>query len=156
MSTWKLPPKIKIYEALGCLADGRIEIDGTSARVYSSSRGKYYTVTFNPSTNAIMCNDNGSYWQGYLGYPSIAYLLATGIIPHSPTSAQLLKDIPWKDLNTQFKNDWGKTEEYCHNLVTARGGDLPTLLADITQIHKYLEDQPLSQLGSKIKPPSGY
>lgn len=156
MTHWKLPPKIKIYEALGCLADGRIEIDGNTARVYSSSHGKHYTVTFDPTTSSIMCNDNGSYWQGYLGYPAIAYLLATGIIPHSPTSAQLLKDIKWKDINTKYNNNWDQTEVYCHNLVKERGGDLPALLADITQIHKYLEDQPLSQLGSKIKPPTGY
>lgn len=156
MTTWKLPPKIKIYEALGCLADGRIEVVGNSAKIYSSSRGKYYTVTFDPTTNSIMCNDNGSYWQGYLGYPAIAYLLATGIIPHSPTSAELLKDIKWKDINTQYKNDWSKTEDYCHNLVKKRGGDLPTLLTDIDSIYNFLSSHPYSLLGPKTKPPTGY
>ena len=103
MTIWKLPPLIKVYEALGCLADGRIEIENNSARVYSSSIGKYYPGTYDPEINAIMCNDNGSYWQGYLGYPAIAYLLSTGIIPYSPVLANLLKDIKWKDLNTQYK-----------------------------------------------------
>lgn len=42
---WKLPPKIKVYEALGCVVDGRVELVGEhEARVYSSSRGKSYVV----------------------------------------------------------------------------------------------------------------
>ena len=103
-----------------------------------------------------MCNDNGSYWVGYLGYPAIAFLLATGVISYSPISTELLKDIKWKDINQQFKNDFAKTEKYCQDLVVARRGDLPTLLTDIAGIHKHLEDQPLSLLGQKTKPPSGY
>ena len=156
MTYWSLPPKIKIYEALGCLADGRIEITNNTAKVYSSSRGKYYTVTFDQSANAIMCNDNGSYWQGYLGYPAIAYLLATGIIPHSPASTELLKDIEWKKINPQFKHDWSKTEDYCHNLVKERGGNLASLLADIDSIYNFLSSHPFSLLGPKTKPPIGY
>lgn len=62
----------------------------------------------------------------------------------------------WKDINTKFQNDWGKTEKYCQDLVLERGGDLPALLADITQIHEYLSAHPYSLLGSKTKPPSGY
>lgn len=103
-----------------------------------------------------MCNDNGSYWQGYLGYPAIAFLLKTGVIPCLPKNANLLKDIRWKDINQGFKNDFVKTEKYCKNLVVERGGDLPTLLADIARIHNHLGDQPLSLLGNKVKPPSGY
>ncbi len=32
---WKHPPIIKIYEALGAVADGRVKISGDSAQVYS-------------------------------------------------------------------------------------------------------------------------
>ena len=70
---WKNPPKIKVYEALGCIADNRIEVNENEAKVYSSSREKYYTVKYD--RNSIMSNDNGSYWVGYLGYPSIALLM---------------------------------------------------------------------------------
>jgi hypothetical protein len=103
-----------------------------------------------------MCNDNGSYWQGYLGYPAIAYLLVKDIIAYDPHLAELLKGIPWKDVNTKFKNDWEKTEKYCQDLVVERGGNLPTLLSEITRIHTYLADHPLALLGKKTKPPSGY
>jgi len=60
------PPLIKIYEALGAIADQRIElIQGlfVEAKVYSSSREKYYTVTYDAANKAIMLNDNGSYWK---------------------------------------------------------------------------------------------
>ena len=156
MPIWKQPPVIKVYEALGCIADGRIEVDGNTAKVYSSSGNKFYTVTYDPTTNSVMCNDNGSYWQGYLGYPAISFLLATGVIPYSPSSASPLKNIMWKDINQSFKNDFVKTEKYCQDLVLERDGDLTALLADIAQIHKRLLDQPLSLLGTKTKPPSGY
>ena len=43
---WAIPPKIKIYEALGCMGDKRIEVSENTGKVFSSSRGKYYTVNF--------------------------------------------------------------------------------------------------------------
>ncbi|MFA6602048.1 MAG: hypothetical protein WCT02_04295 [Candidatus Paceibacterota bacterium] len=70
---WKLPPPVKIYEALGSVADGRLEMLGNSARVYSSSRNKFYEVIFDPETKSIMANDNGSFWQGYLGLSSYRF-----------------------------------------------------------------------------------
>lgn len=156
MPIWKQPPIIKIYEALGCLADQRIHVKDNTAKVYSSSGNKFYTVTYDPSSNAIMCNDNGSYWAGYLGYPAIAFLLNIGLIPYQSQSANLLKDIKWKDINQRFKNDFAKTEQYCQDLVVERDGDLAALLADINQIYTHLTSHPYSLLGTKLKPPSGY
>jgi len=156
MTIWKQPPIIKVYEALGAIGDDRIHIEGSSAKVYSSSGNKYYTVTYDPKSDSIMCNDNGSYWAGYLGYPAIAFLLKIGVISYEKKSANILKDIKWKDINQDFKNDFSKTEKYCQDLVLERYGDLPKLLSDISNIHKYLADHPLSLLGNKTKPPSGY
>lgn len=156
MTLWHHPPIIKVYEALGALADNRIEIDGNTAKVRSSSGNKVYTVTYDPKSSAIMCNDNGSYWQGYLGYPAIAYLLKTDMIPYSPHLTELLKDIPWKDLNQNFKNDFVKTEKYCKNLVVQRGGNLPALMSEIASIHEYFAGHSFSLLGIKTKPPAGY
>lgn len=36
---WKIPPKIKIYEALGCIADKRIEINGNDGKVFFFKQG---------------------------------------------------------------------------------------------------------------------
>lgn len=156
MTPWKLPPKIKIYEALGALADNRIEVTGNTATVTSSSGNKSYTVTYDPASSSIMTNDNGSYWQGYLGYPAITYLMDSGFIPYDPALPPLLTSIKWKDINQQFKNNWDKTEGYCHDLVVKRGGNLAIFLKEIDQIYQHIESNPLNQLGKRTRPPSGY
>jgi len=154
---WKLPPNIKIYEALGAVADGRIEmVNDTEAKVYSSSRNKFYSVTYDPKTQAIMANDNGSYWQGYLGYPSIAFLMQTGAIRFDTKYAEALKDIAWKDINTKFKNDFDKTVEYIHELLGGQGFSVEDFLEEVGNIQKQIEILNLSLLGKKTKPPVGY
>ena len=40
----KQPPVIKLNEALGSIADGQVERNGNTAKVWSNSRGKYYDV----------------------------------------------------------------------------------------------------------------
>ncbi|MBI3957097.1 MAG: hypothetical protein HY340_03870 [Candidatus Kerfeldbacteria bacterium] len=153
---WKHPPSIKIYEALGCIADGRIDVDGNTATVRSSSGGKTYTITYDDKKNAIIANDNGSFWQGYLGYPSIAYLLATGRLVSDPVFAGALKDIPWKEVNVRFKNDYAKTETYVLERARERGFDTNELKREIAKIAIRIQELGLNQLGDRIKPPQGY
>src|SRR5688572_10980271 len=88
---WKSPPVIKMYEALGAIADGRVHMSRDQAKVYSSSGNKYYTVSFESATNTISSNDNGSFWRGYLGYPAIAYLACSGRLMYRDDVAQGLK-----------------------------------------------------------------
>jgi hypothetical protein len=109
---WKIPPSIKVLEALGSIADGRVEMDHDSAKVFSSSGDKFYSVMFDEETNVISANDNGSYWQGYLGYPAIAFLMKKGKLSFDAKCSQALKNIHWKKVNTDFKNDFAKTEQY--------------------------------------------
>ena len=153
---WKLPPKIKIYEALGTLAGGRIEMVGDAAKVYSSSGNKFYTVTFDPSTSSIMANDNGSFWQGYLGYPAIAYLMQMGVITYNEKYSEALKGIAWKDVSAKFKNDFDKTINYVHELLNERGVDLREFESEIENIFEQIKKLDLSFLSLKTKPPKGY
>lgn len=111
---WNTPPTIKIYEALGCIADERIIEENNIVKVYSSSGNKYYTIEYDEKKNAIMSNDNGSYYIGYLGYPSIAYLMLNNTLSFNEEYAQALKGIHWKDLNTKYNNDYFLVEEYIH------------------------------------------
>jgi hypothetical protein len=106
---WLMPPRIKILEALGTIADKRIEISGNRAKVTSSMHEKTYAVTFD-GKDSITCNDNGSYYKGYLGYPSIAFLMLKGILSYDEKIADSLKGIKWKDLNEKFK-DYSKVEQ---------------------------------------------
>jgi hypothetical protein len=153
---WKLPPKIKIYEALGCIGDKRIEIKENHAKVFSSSKNKFYSVEYSPESNAISSNDNGSYWVGYLGYPSIAFLMLKGILNYNPNFAEKLNGIPWKDINVQFKNDFDKTEKHILRLLEKKGQDIPTLLAEIDSISEQIKIIEIKKLQRQIKPPEGY
>ena len=153
---WKLPPDIKIYEALGVVADERVEVDENKAKVYSSSGNKFYTVTYDAEHRSIMANDNGSYWQGYLGYPSIAFLMMTGAIRFDDVYAEALKGIAWKDINTKFKNDFDKTAVHIHSLLREREVSVGDFLKEVDDIQTQIEMLDLSFLGKKIKPPIGY
>ncbi len=158
---WKNPPKIKIYEALGVLADGRLREEENDRgekewRVYSSSGNKFYLIKYDAKENAIMTNDNGSYWQGYLGYPAIAFLMSIGKIKFQQKFSRALKNIKWKDLNTEFKNNYDKTIEYCHKLLSEREYNLKEFLKEIENIEKQIRNLKIKKLNPKIKPPKGY
>jgi len=105
---WKLPPKIKVLEALGAIADGRVSVENDKARVSSSTGEKNYTVIFQPP-DRIKSDDNGSVFKGYLGYPAIAFLMLKGLLPYDEQLAEKLKGIPWKELNEKYK-DYRKVE----------------------------------------------
>lgn len=151
---WKHPPVPKIYEALGTVADGRIELNGDTAKVFSSSGQKFYEVQYDPAENAIMANDNASYWQGYLGYPAIAMLFKLGVLEYKAELAGLLKGIAWKDLNQKFKNNFEKTVAHIEESMSDE--DREKLHAYISQIDKDIKKLKLSLLGPKVKPPTGY
>jgi len=151
---WSHPPIIKIYEALGALADGRVQVSGNTAKVYSSSGNKYYDVTYDPGENAIMANDNGSYWKGYLGYPAIAFLMSIGVLPYDAEMGNLLKGIAWKDINQKYKNDFDKTLDY---ILSSKSEEEKRQLSDlVSKIGDEITRLDLEVLGKKIKPPDGY
>ena len=109
-NSWKMPPLIKVYEALGALGDGRVRIvDSRRALVTSSDGTKTYEVETSEDGREISSNDNASYWQGYLGYPAVAVLLARGLYRPPANVTDALAGIPWKTLNRKFKNDYAKT-----------------------------------------------
>jgi len=151
---WKHPPLIKIYEALGAIADDRVKMSGQSGEVISSSGGKHYNVSYSPEENAIMANDNGSYWQRYLGYPSIAFLLQHGAIEYDESLAQLLKGVAWKDINQKNKNDFDKSLQEI--LETIEEDDKNKLIEMVERINNELSKLGLSLLGNIQKPPKGY
>jgi hypothetical protein len=151
---WKHPPKTKIYEALGAVADGRVEVSGNAAKVYSSSRNKFYDVTYDPEAKAIMANDNASYWKGYLGYPSIAYLMATGVVSYDPALGALLAGVAWKDINQNFKNDFDAALE---SILSPLTEDERAALAEYVEtVDTEIKVLDLGRLGKRALPPEGY
>lgn len=120
---WANPPKIKILEATGAIADGRVSfIDDNSAKVVSSSGDKTYTVKFDLKNKKITSDDNGSMFKGYLGYPSISVLMLKNILPFSEKISRALKGIKWKELNEKYKAYW-KTEFVVKKIAERKGVD---------------------------------
>lgn len=150
---WKPSPVIKIYEALGAVADGRVEVDGDTARVASSDRAKTYDVRHDPAAGSITANDNGSYWQGYLGYPGIAYLMECGVLAYDSGLTAGLAGVPWKELATEYRNDWAKVEKHVREDLAAKGVDLDRFDAGIAEISSGLEKLALTKLSPRQRPP---
>jgi hypothetical protein len=136
---WKMPPPIKVYEALGAIGDGRVRAIDSGAtpnawEVVSSDSSKTYRVEISADAREISSNDNASYWQGYLGYPAIAVLMARGTLHVSAESTRALAEIPWKELNRRFKNDYARTTAEVARVVTERGGDFDAIRAEAASI----------------------
>lgn len=149
---WQLPPAIKIYEALGAVADGRVEIiDAYHANVTSSSGNKTYAVLFDPETRELSVNDNGSYYQGYVGYPALAFLMIKNLLPYDEKLAKALKGLRWKQINQANKNDFEKTVGYLGTLV-----DQEWLEAFATKVLSQLETLDLCRPKAIPKPPGGW
>jgi hypothetical protein len=154
MTTWKMPPKAKVYEALSAIADNRVSITGRlTAQVLSSSRDKMYDVEWSEDHSEITANDNASYWQGYTGYPIIAVLLQTGRIPFNPHIAQRLADIPWKSVNQQFKRDYDKAINHILDGIEAAGGDRMEIVREVEKIYEQLETLKMQRSQRRRRPP---
>ena len=154
MTKWKVPPVIKIYEALGAIGDERIIVEEDKASVYSSEGNKQYDVVYSENDNAIMANDNGSYWVGYLGYPSIAYLLSIGKLNLNTEYAEALKSIEWKKINASNKNDFNKTQQEIDKVLETKGVNLDKYYLYLAEVNSQIMSLNLKALGSKIKPPT--
>ncbi|AGM07854.1 hypothetical protein DMC61_05775 [Amycolatopsis sp. WAC 04169] len=152
-TAWKPSPVIKIYEALGAVADGRVEIDGDTARVTSSDKAKTYDVRHDPAAGSITANDNGSYWQGYLGYPGIAYLMERGVLAYDDGLTAGLAGVPWKELATRYRNDWAKVEKHVREDLSEKGVDLDRFDAGLAEISSRLEELALTKLSPRLRPP---
>jgi hypothetical protein len=154
---WKMPPPIKVYEALGAIGDGRVRPidDGNTPaawEVVSSDGTKKYSVEISADGRKISSNDNASYWQGYLGYPAIAVLIASGKLHASAEATRMLAGIPWKELNRRFKNDYERTTAEIARIVAERGGDFDAIRAEAASILKALAALGLER-GARRRPP---
>jgi len=151
---WKMPPLVKVYEALGAIGDGRVRIeDGRRATVTSSDGSKTYEVETSADGREIASNDNASYWQGYLGYPAIAVLLARGFHhpPENVTGA--LAGVAWKELNRKFKNDWARTIAEVEKKLEQAGHDPAAVRSEALAVLSYL--RALRPVRGKRKRPPG-
>jgi hypothetical protein len=154
MSTWKSPPKAKIYEALSAVADGRVTLmGGEKAEVQSSDGTKTYHVEWSPDSNQITSKDNASYWQGYMGYPIIAVLMALGKLDYETEVANFLTGVPWKQMNRRFRNDYTKAIDSVLDTLEAKGTPRQIVVAEVDRIMVQIEGMELEKLPRRKRPP---
>lgn len=154
---YNVPHISKVYEALTAIADKRYElVSGTELKIFSSSRGKFYTVTYDPLTKQIMSNDNTAYYTHSVSYPMLALLMLRGDLSYDLTLIKPLSNIVWKDIMTKHKNDYDAgIAEVLSNLAN-KGVDIETLQSKIATIYDNACKLCLLPLGKRIPPPKAY
>jgi hypothetical protein len=112
----RLPPRIKVLEALGAVVDGRVRLVGEGrCEVVSSEGDRVYNVVV--EGGYVYSNDNGTLYRGYIGYPILACLMAEGKLPIDAELGEKLKGVPWRRLNEQYK----RYEEVLKRIYAERG-----------------------------------
>ena len=161
LPAWKLPPAAKVYEAFSALADGRVHLDEGShaghagrAEVESSDRERRYTVEWSADPLAITANDNASYWQGYLGYPAVAVLLAIGALRADGTVVDLLAGVPWHDLNAGFKRDYAAAVDSVLTGLALQGADRSRIEGEVEGVLAQLAALDPQRPPRRRRPPS--
>ncbi|MEK7499360.1 MAG: hypothetical protein AAB649_02020 [Patescibacteria group bacterium] len=77
-----------------------------------------------------------------------------GILKYDQDIAQLFKGIKWKHINTNFKDDYEKTESYLKEQLGEQSWSNAQKFAK--NILVQIQQLSLSKLPSKSKPPIGY
>ena len=104
MKFLRAPPRIKVLEALGAIADERVKLlSDRKARVVSSDGSREYSVYVDLDRGVAYSSDNGTKYRGYVGYPIIAFLMLRGVLPYDPDIAKAMKGVPWRMLNERYK-----------------------------------------------------
>jgi len=140
-----LPPRIKVLEALGSIADGRVRVVSEEfAEVVSSTGDRKYEVLVNLNKGVAYSNDNGTVFRNYVGYPIIAFLMVKGILPYDSKLANALRGINWRKLNEAYKNYYA-VERYVKSLLKRRGFNEDYIDNFIEQVLKKLKEISLSK-----------
>jgi hypothetical protein len=100
----RLPPRIKVLEALSAIADGRVRREGDHYVIVSSDGSRSYTVYVDEGRGLVYSNDNGTVYRGYVGYPIMSVLMMLGKLSFDKELSDGLRGIPWRELNEKYKN----------------------------------------------------
>jgi hypothetical protein len=154
MTLWKLPPPAKVYEAFSALADDRVHLgEPGRAEVESSGGDKTYTVEWTGEFETVTANDNASYWQGYLGYPIVAVLIAAGRVQADETAIRGLAGIDWHTLNERFKRDYEAAVSCVLDGLDERGADPVDVVREVGRVLDQLEALKLERGSRGRRPP---
>ncbi|HID04599.1 MAG TPA: hypothetical protein EYH45_00360 [Candidatus Caldiarchaeum subterraneum] len=115
------PPRVKFLEALGALADGRVEVRGVGEALVRSSEGdRVYRVFVDVERGVAYSDDNGTVYRNYVGYPIVALLITMDKLPYDGALAEGLKGVRWREINERYK-DYKRVEEEIKKMLEKRG-----------------------------------
>jgi hypothetical protein len=155
MAPWKLPPRAKVFEAFTAVADGRVRVVGPSSATVASSGGdKTYDVEWSERDRTITANDNASYWQGYLGYPIVAVLLARGVLHAGGDVVTALASVPWHDLNQRYRRDYDAAVAHVLDGLSADSSTTETIQSAVDDVLAQLAALDLQRAGRGRRPPA--
>lgn len=142
----KLPPRVKVLEALGCVADGRVRIlSDNEAEITSSVGDRVYNVRLDLNARKVFSNDNGTLYRNYVGYPIISFLMVKGVLPYDERVANALRGINWRKINEEFKN-YSLVETHIKNLLKAKGIEEPYIDGLVEEVLSKLKALSLSKM----------
>jgi hypothetical protein len=145
----RAPPRIKVLEALGSIADGRVKIlNERCAKVVSSEGDRVYTVYVDLDEKVVFSDDNGTKFRGYIGYPIIAFLMIKGVLPFDERLANALKGIPWRKLNEEYKS-YSIVEKIVKDIAKQHGVDAAVLDSFVNSVMSKLSKLSLNYDESK-------
>jgi hypothetical protein len=118
-----IPPRIKFLEALGSVADGRVQvISDREASVRASEGERFYRVYVDLEGGVVDSDDNGTTYRNYIGYPILAFLMVKGVLPYDSKLGEALKGIKWHSLNERYKS-YRLVESYIKKMLADKGVD---------------------------------
>ncbi|MCS7110074.1 MAG: hypothetical protein NZ956_01205 [Candidatus Caldarchaeum sp.] len=117
----RTPPRVKVLEALGAVAGKRVKIvDENNCLVDASEGPRTYKVFVDLSNQMAQSDDNGTVFRDYVGYPIIAFLMASGKISYDEKIANPIASVKWRSLNERYKS-YAKVESVVKNLLAKQG-----------------------------------
>lgn len=149
---WKMPLLAKVYEAFSAAADGRVVLHGNYAKVSSSDYKKEYTIAW--EGDVYSSNDNASYWQGSLGYPVIAVLMAQGKLTYDKSIAALFSGIEWKTIIRKLRNDYTAASEAVLERLKEKGTDIEPVRQEANNVYEQIGNLKIGRKRGSARPPA--
>lgn len=155
MKYYNIPIIEKIYEAYSAIADGRITIQNTENndeyKVTSSDYSKSYTIF--KTNNTYVSDDNMSFWKQTIGYPILAIMMVNGELQYNEDVIKYFKNINWKKINTEYKNDYVKVASLILEEMNKNKIDIDFIKSETEKVYSQVKNLKLEYVKSKVFPP---
>jgi hypothetical protein len=81
-------------------------------------------------------------------------MLARGVLRANPAAIKALTEVPWKELNRRFRNDYAKTIAEVEARIAAHGGDPAAVRGEVDSVMRALEALAPLRGGRRARPPA--